>query len=263
MLAASIDAVMRAAAGKADVILVGGQAIAVWTAYYADCPDFGPEAFAATTQDIDFLGSGRRAAEMAAALRARVVFPTAGDATPSSAMLDLGHENSPDERIDFLAYVAGPGDRVAGQAIELMVPLLAESKAPPVLIRIMHPFHCLQSKLENTVTLDRRGISALAQLESSAAILRCFIADMLDGAAGDHRAPEARMAFKTLDALGEYLERHITGRRADQFMVNDPLQILRHFADDPRVPEQFRRHNIDDAVTRITAMRGRRLGSGA
>lgn len=49
---------------------------------------------------------------------------------------------------------------------------------------------------------------------------------MLDRAAGDMRSEEARVAFRTLDRLGEYLERDITGRHADQLMTKDPLTIL-------------------------------------
>lgn len=211
-----------------------------------------------TTADVDFLGSRERAKEVAREIRARVAVPSIADASPNTAILDLGSGNREDERVDFLDYVVGPGDRLAGAAIALDVPLSGEADGEHVLIRIIHPLHCLESKLENRRSLLRDGLGAQAQLEATTPILREFISEMLDQRDGNDRSPAAKMAFNTLDRLGAYLERDLTGRHADRYMTRDPLNILKQFATDMRIPAKFREHNLANATTRIEKMRARR-----
>lgn len=252
-----INAVLRAIAPLPDVVLVGGQSIVIWSHYYAHSPEFLEADIPVTTKDVDFLGSAKRAKEVAAAVNARIAVPLIDDATPSSAVLDLGCKGSAEERVDFVDYVKGPGDAVRREAISIEVQLPDDAPGTKTLVRVMHPLHCLQSKLENRISLGRSGLSAQTQLEATTPILREFVSDMLERRA-DARSLEARMAVATLDALGVYLRRHPTGRQADRFMERDPLSILHYFSDDGRIPAQFRDHNIANAIGRIVKMRAGR-----
>jgi hypothetical protein len=118
----------------------------------------------------------------------------------------------------------------------------------------MHPMQCLESKLANRVTLGRTDVSAQTQLEATIPILREFVSEML-AASNGHRSTEARMAVDALIQLAKYLRSDQTGKQADKFMERDPLSILRHFAEDNRLPVLFRYRNITKAIIRIENMR--------
>lgn len=85
-----INAVLRAIEDKPDVVLVGGNAIVVWVRHYTSAPEFAVSDVV-TTRDIDFLGTPKRARELAAAVDASIRpasgLPTrtiSGQATQSS-----------------------------------------------------------------------------------------------------------------------------------------------------------------------------------
>jgi len=224
--------------------------------YYDRAPEFAQPDVALTTSDLDLLGSSIVATEIAAELGARAPrIPDADDHTPSSGVIDLGDAGLDEERVDFVSYVLGAGDRVREAAVTISIenPIGAPSDMIPV--RIMHPLHCLKSKLANRVTLSRTSVSAQTQLEATIPILREFVSDMLATSCGDHRSPAARMAVDALDELAKYLHSDQTGKQADKFMARDPLSILGHFAEDDRLPLLFREHNITKAIVRIEKMR--------
>jgi hypothetical protein len=99
-------------------------------------------------------------------------------------------------------------------------------------VPIMHPFHCLQSRVANVVTLHRKQDVARRQLEASPIVLREYISEMLT--AGDHGE-----ATDTLEKLFEYLRSDIVGKGAYRIMKNDPASILDHFANDARIDDRY------------------------
>jgi hypothetical protein len=146
--------------------------------------------------------------------------------------------------VDFLSYVQGP-DKVSQAAITIQIDNLIGQPGDKIPARIMHPMHCLESKLTNRVTLSRTSLSAQTQLEATVPILREFITEMLSMA---KRSTAARIARDTLNQLGHYLCSDLSGKQADKFMARDPLSVLRHFADDDRLPLLTREHNIAKAI---------------
>ena len=51
-----------------------------------------------------------------------------------------------------------------------------------------------------------------------------------------------KLAMRTLERLGDYLQRDLNGRHADQQMARDPLVVLEQFAKDGRLPKLYRQH---------------------
>ena len=249
-----INAVLRVVADMPDVVLVGGQAIVLWCEYYKDSPALSLFDQSVTTQDLDFLGSKNRALQVAEEMNAQLDLPTIDHVTPSTAVLDLGGQNDDKDRVDFLNYVLGPGDRVSEGAVKIEVAVASER----LTVQIMHPLHCFQSKLENRLTLGRSHSTAQAQLEATTLILIAFISEML----GDETEPpdKARQknAYRTLDGLAAYLERDIAGSKAHRVMQRDPMLVLEQFAEEVRIPAKFREYNIRIPMDRIKAKRSRR-----
>jgi hypothetical protein len=252
----SIFRLFRILADRPDVVLIGGQAVLTWASYYEDAPEFAQSDAALTTGDLDFLGSSRIAKEVAAELGASAPkIPDSDDHTPSAGIIDLGNAGRDEERVDFLSYVQGPGDRVGKAAVTIDIENLVGKPGDTISVRIMHPMHCLESKLANRVTLGRASITAQTQLEATVPILREFVSEMLAAGNGDHRSAAARMALDALNHLARYLRSDTIGKQADKFMTRDPLSILRHFAEDARLPLLFRQHNIAKAIVGIEKMR--------
>jgi len=248
-----INAVLRAIEDKPDVVLVGGNAIVVWVRHYTSAPEFAVSDVV-TTRDIDFLGTPKRARELAAAVDASIRVADTDDLGPSNAVLDLGSKNEDDERIDFINHVQGPGGDVVRAAVSLPIRLPGDPVGTLTTVRIMHPLHCLQSKLANRLVIGRTGASAQAQLEATTVVLREYVSEMLDQATKQ----SIKLAMKTLERLGDYLQRDFNGRHADQQMARDPLVVLEQFAKDGRLPELYRQHQVAGAIERVREMRSRR-----
>jgi hypothetical protein len=80
-------------------------------------------------------------------------------------------------------------------------------------------------------------------------VLREFIADALrDGAHKD--------ATDTLRELFAYLRRDYRGRDAHKHLTRDPLDVLRHFTEDDRLDERYRRLTLAPMVKEIEGRRG-------
>src|SRR5688572_26371767 len=136
----SIFRLFRILADRPDVVLVGGQAILTWARYYGHAPEFAQADVALTTSDLDFLGSSKIAKEVAAELGASAPrIPDSEDHTPSSGVIDLGESGLDEERVDFVSYVQGPGDRVAQGAITIQIENLIGDAGDMIPVRIMHP----------------------------------------------------------------------------------------------------------------------------
>lgn len=252
----SVFKLFRILADRSDVVLVGGQAILTWARFYEQAPEFAQADVALTTSDLDLLGSSRIAEEVAAELGASAPrIPDPDDHTPSSGVIDLGDAGRDEERVDFVSYVQGPGDRVSKAAVTINIENPFGEPGDTIPVRIMHPVHCLESKLANRVTLGRTSVPAQTQLEATVPILREFVSEMLDAGKGDHRSTAARMAVDALNHLAHYLRSDPIGKQADKFMARDPLSILRHFADDDRLPLRFREYNIAKPIVRIEQTR--------
>lgn len=219
----------------------------MWAEYYAEN---APELHAFrpfTSKDIDYFGQKEVAIKLAAALNGQLRIPDINDATFQTAVVEAS-VNGVYVEIDFLNHVLGISRGIENGVVDLVIPYTRGNAKATVTVRLMHPLHCLQSRVANIIKLRRTDEIARRQGEAAPIVLRAFIADAL--ADGDQRA-----ATDTLQALFKYLRRDYYGRDAHKILTNDPLEIIRHFASDERIDARYRSHNMVSMLNEITQHR--------
>lgn len=189
-----------------------------------------------TSKDIDYFGKRDAAQKLADALNGELLIPDADDHTPQTAVVRAIIDEQEVE-IDFLWHVKGvDDDSLQSQAIDLKLTVRLNGETDELHVPIMHPFHCMQSRLANVVELGRRTELAQRQLEASPIVLREYLFETL--ANGSHKHVTG-----VLQALYKYLITG-TGRRAHKVMRNDPADILAAFQDDERLDARWREMSL-------------------
>ena len=151
-----------------DMILVGGQALAFWAAYYHT---LAPTI--AITKDVDLLGSRADVERLARGLDARAVFPQKKDITllVGQVLKDLPGGNYVNIDVMFRVYGDITTEAIASRAV------LAEN--PVGRFRVMHPLDVLQGRLENVYGLsDKQDEHGVAQLRLAIETARKFVGDI-------------------------------------------------------------------------------------
>lgn len=228
--------------------IVGGQALNLWAERYNAIPAleaYGPY----TSKDIDYFGHREAAEKLAEALGGEVHVPAPGDHTFQTAMV-VASVGGQSIEIDFIGHVKGVDDtQLFKQAVELRMKVrLPDERTGELIVPIMHPFHCLQSRLANVVDLERGSALAKNQLEASPIVLRAYLSELLD--AGKHRHVTG-----VLQALHAYLKSDITGRKAHHFMANDPLEVLQSFREDERLDPRWRERSLAPMIEGLQSKR--------
>lgn len=159
-----------------DTVLVGGQALALWSQIYHVLPP--NELSAGISADIDFVGSGRTARAVGRALnrsggnwQLHEVGPD--DATAQTAKLSLTVENEGYKEIDFLGTVIGvDADKLKVRAVEMRLPGLSRG------VKIIHPLDLLASRLHNLADIpEKRDAQGVAQAVLAISVVRAFISE--------------------------------------------------------------------------------------
>lgn len=144
------------------------------------------------------------------------------------------HIGDQEVEIDFLWHVKGVrAESLEKQAVEVQLDVKVQGKLGRLILPIMHPLHCLQSRLANVVELKRDTDLALRQLEASPLVLRAYLSDVLGQSRHKH-------VTSVLQALYFYLITDPSGRQAHRRMRNDPAEVLAAFQDDARLDERWR-----------------------
>ncbi|MGH8261511.1 MAG: hypothetical protein ACREUG_17665, partial [Steroidobacteraceae bacterium] len=157
-----------------DVVLVGGQALALWSQVYHVLPP--DELSGGISADIDFLGSVSAAKAVGRALNHRggswrLHEVEAGDATPQTAKLSLAVKDEGYKEIDFLWAIVGvDSDQVKARAVEMRRPDLPRG------VKIIHPLDLLASRLHNLADIPgKRDAQGVAQGRVALSVVRAFI----------------------------------------------------------------------------------------
>lgn len=212
--------------------IVGGQALNLWAERYSQVPQlaaYGPY----TSKDIDYFGRREAAKKLADALGGTLRIPQADDHTPQTAVVTATIDGQEIE-IDFLWHVKGvDADSLEKQAVEMQLTVRVAGKTGELRVPIMHPFHCMQSRLANVVDLRRDTDLSLRQLEASPIVLRGYLSEVLNNGGHKH-------VTGVLQALYDYLLSDPVGRKAHKAMKNDPAAILDHFQNDERLDARWR-----------------------
>ena len=225
--------------------IVGGQALNLWAELYSDdCPelaDFGPF----TSKDLDYFGQQAAASKLASALDGEVIFPDPDDATPNAALVTavIGDRKI---QIDFMRHVMGVRPTPLKQlATELLVPL---DNGGVLAIPLMHPLHCLQSRIANVLKLDRSDQTAMRQLGAAPHVLEAYLLRMLD-------LNEVKEVQDTLRNLYHYLLSDPEGKKAASLPMKDPLEIISRLTKHQKLDWRYRWFNLRAMRRKIASKR--------
>lgn len=242
------DRVVSALENDPNAFVVGGQAINFWARRYGIdklLTDGGPM----MSKDIDFYGGVRSAARLSGLLGGKLYRPGPDDHTPNSAVVEA-KINSEQVQIDFLDHVSGVSDEEIGKrVIEVAMPSFDGSRS--ITITLMHPLHCLQSRVANYYRHGRRDPVALLQVDAAPLILAEFIDEMLN-------ANDLAEVNATLAGLFHWLRSDEFGRKAHMICRPDPLEILRRLSAEPRLDSRFRKKTLVSRVAQIESRRKKR-----
>ena len=241
-----------------EAFVIGGQATNFWAWLYrdkeADLRLKGPF----TSEDIDYFGTAEVARAVAAALGGTILLPNhADDHTASTALIETTINDKP-LRIDFLGAVLGVQNKPLVRNVSTVeIPGDIGGKPATVRVKVMHPLHCVKSRIANMLSplLNRRDRIAQTQAEASLVILRRHISDRLDE--DDKKAGwrEAHLCFRE---MYQYLRSDGYGKKADLELGVDPLAVLKHFENDSRIDQRYRNRTLKPMITKIEARRNNR-----
>ncbi len=176
--------------------------------------------------------------------------------TPSTAIVRATIQGRP-VLIDFINGALGVRrtDQLRRDAMELALPMRRQdgSVAGTLLIPVMHPVHCLISRIANVLSpaTRRKDDVALRQLYAAPLVVEAYIEDMLDS--GD-----TREAIHCVQSIHRYLKTGQFGRDAHKSVGFDPLDIIRAFAEHPGFDPRYRKHTISNMIREIEQRRAQR-----
>jgi len=151
-----------------QMILVGGQALAFWSAYYSV-----PAPPTAVTKDVDFLGTRSDVERLARGLGAKATFSRQKDLTLLTGQVAKTLPGGDYVNIDVLSRVYG---NISTHNIEKRSIIAA---SPAGTFRVMHPVDVLQGRLDNVYGLaEKRDEHGIAQLQLAIAMVREFLGDI-------------------------------------------------------------------------------------
>ncbi|MDI3559849.1 hypothetical protein [Bradyrhizobium sp. Arg816] len=227
--------------------VIGGQATNLWAWYYRDKDPALRQDQPLTSRDLDYFGSVKAAESLAAALGGKVIKATLDDMnTPHSAVV-LATVNGKPLKIDFLNGVLGVTRRELERGVAVIEATAeVDGKECRAQIPVLHPVLCLKSRIANMLhpMLGRRDSFAWAQLHAAIAIVRVYIVDALEE--GDWKE-----AKSCLSDVFEYLRSDRFGKAAKNELGVDVLDILRHFQDDQRIDERYRKQSLVQMIEQI------------
>jgi hypothetical protein len=164
-----------------DAVLIGGQALAFWVAYF-DLPlPAGLRTY--ISSDADFLGALQHVATFAEALGGRAEYPSKRQISALHGAVTKVTTNGPKILVDVLRSVVGlAADEVKKRAIKVHHP-----SDHNVLFEVMNPVDCLVSRFENLRKLPDKDKDVGAwQAKISIAVCNAYLKTLIG--LGDERA---------------------------------------------------------------------------
>jgi hypothetical protein len=177
-----------------DAVLIGGQALAFWVAYFRLPIPPGPRTY--VSHDADFLGFSRHVERFSTAIGGRAVYPPRHQITALEGVVMVKTAAGEKIGVDVLRSVVGlETDAVRKKAVQISDP-----EDPSLTFKVMHPIDCMVSRFENLRTLsEKRNEIGVWQARISIDVCRAYIEVLI--AAGDEREA-IRAATGVLEAAG-------------------------------------------------------------
>ena len=203
------------------MILVGGQALAFWGAYYEV-----PAPPIAVTKDVDFIGSRADVERLARGLGAKAAFPRQRDLTLLTGQIEKNLPGGDYINIEVLSGVYG------GVSTESLGKRAVFAEGLAGKFRVMHPLDVLQGRLENVYGIvEKQDEHGIAQLRLAVAMVREFLKDIASQEGADKVTMKRPVTLRHLRRI-ETLALSDAGRKvAKRFQVHvadaiDPVPLL-------------------------------------
>lgn len=195
--------------GELDVVLIGGQAVQFWCREYSHAPELVNDVF--TSKDVDFQGTKDALIQAAFRLDAE---PRIADmrALPMLGIVEFDAGDGEDPfAIDFLLHPTGlVADVVLRGAIK--------READGFSVLVMHPLHCLISRLENVHQAPHKydNPHGLKQLKAAIVCVREYIRAeaQADIAASEATAKDVAKICESVSAISIWRTRQIDATSA-------------------------------------------------
>ena len=156
--------------GDTGAVLIGGQAVNLWSERYQREAEPWQSLRPFTSVDVDLLGSQADARACAEGVEGTLELPEDPAHTPNAAKV---HCRNPDLDLDFLHTVNGLN---TAEAVQTAIRL----RHRDILLRVLHPVLCLESKTVNLITLDQSVEGRQDEKHLRLAIANCaeFLAEL-------------------------------------------------------------------------------------
>ena len=226
------------------VVLVGGQAVAIWASKLEGrIADVLVDAVA--SRDIDLLGNSSDLRQSAELLDARVRVAKWEDRTPLTGVAIFLDSEGHERRLDVMASVYGMNaDDIRQTAIEAEL-VIDEDRQ--VNVWIMHPERCMESRVHNSVLANKQTDLAWRQLRASILCARAFSQLLLD--------ERGEAAVRDVLKLNERIFHFAQEDRCTKLATERGIEAFDAVLDDERLPEKFATVRLPQMQDRIRAIR--------
>jgi hypothetical protein len=228
---------MAEVAASKDVILIGGQAVALWAAQLSgSASELDTEAV--SSADVDFQGSKASLVRAAELLGGKAQFPSLDHvASPMIGKAVFLDSDSVKRELDFLPNPRGlDADDVAKSAIPLDITGSGEASFR---VWVMHPQRCLESRVANSDLPNKDTALAWRQLRASIICARAFSKALLDEAEPQDEA-EVTRARRTVLNLNQRIYRFaLNDQRARRIAADRGIEVFDAVLRDERLGDQF------------------------
>ncbi len=226
------------------VVLVGGQAVAIWTSQLRGrLHDDLVEVVA--SRDIDLLGSVTDLHRAGKLLGGRVSVAGWRRHTPLTGVAIFLDDDGHERRLDVLDSAYGMNSEdVRNTAIEIELLLDEEQQ---VAVWVMHPERVMESRVHNSDLANKQTDLAWRQLRASILCARAFSELLLD--------ERGEAAVRDVLNLNERIFQFAQHDRCARLARDRQIEVFDAVLDDERLPERFRTVRLPQMRERI----GRRV----
>lgn len=233
-----------------SVTIVGGQAVNFWATRYMAVNEEILKYQPFTSRDLDFSGDRNAVKACAKAWKGECFLPDMSESTPNSGKV-VAKINEKSIEVDFLEYTPPV---TSSEIKKFRAAFSEEIGGRYVRFHVMHPLHCLRTRLWNVYgPLKRKNRLSMNQVRISICVLHSFIEDIVNY----HN--DKRGGLETIEILFKIAEK----KEGLSAFFDDSIDILDAISRKAGLPKAFWSKRHPQALLKITEKRkryGKRFG---
>jgi hypothetical protein len=229
------------------LVLIGGQAIALWRAQLAAY--LPPDEHTVASRDVDFQGSREALGAVARLLEGRSRIPSFDNHTPLAGIVVFRDSDDHERQLDVLPQPHGlNGEAVAKNAPDFEIP---QQGGGNLRIYVMHPVDVLRSRVANSALPNKQTERAADQLAAAIAIVPAYGRMLLDHGA------DPRLVTNMNEAVFRLAH---DDSRAMRLYIAGKADVAAAVLDDQRLPQVHREARLPQLRAQLTTERERHAG---